>query len=661
MNPLNNDAAQSGLAQTLADSLAPKFAISYLRVSTQGQAERGGGADEGFSIPAQREANKRKALSMGAIVGKEFVDRGASARSADRPELKKMLEYIKGNKDRVDFVIVHKVDRLARNRGDDVDITRALQDADVQLVSASESIDNTPSGMLLHGIMSSIAEFYSRNLSTEVKKGMAEKVKSGGTPTKAPLGYRNIRGYDDKGRRDSRVEVDTERAQLIELAFKEYATGNWSLATLAEHLAELGLATPDTPKLPSKPITKKQLSNILNNPYYRGVVAYNGALYPGRHEAIIDEKTWDKVQEILKSHINGERTRIHEHYLKSTVYCGKCGARLIIHNAKSRSGNRYPYFVCSAKHGKRNDCNQKAVLIDEVADKIEALYERLSFTPEFCALMQQWVVSQIDKLAEESKAEQERLKQQRDKLEREQRKLLQAHYADAIPLHLLKEEQDRLSKALKGIMSQLQAHQAEFAEISQNMGYVFELLDDCGKTYKLADDFQRRCFNQAIFKKIRVHDDLTLEVEYAEPFATFLDSRVFMLKSEFEKHIYANCNGQHKSAAHPSLFDFVNSLKTKTSSKIRNFFTAGLSKDSVVPVAGVEPARPCGQRILSPPRLPIPTHRQVHDALYIGAGEISSPNRRGRARRRHFKRRRVPVDPFAPKWRECYAPRRRRR
>ena len=78
--------------QTLAASMTPKFAVSYLRVSTRGQAERGGGADEGFSIPAQREANKRKALSMGAIVGKEFVDRGASAKSADRPEDARVCE-----------------------------------------------------------------------------------------------------------------------------------------------------------------------------------------------------------------------------------------------------------------------------------------------------------------------------------------------------------------------------------------------------------------------------------------------------------------------------------------------------------------------------------------------------------------------------------------
>ena len=136
-------------------------AVSYLRVSTKEQAERGG-RDEGFSIPAQREANLRKARDLGAIVVEEFVDAGESARKADRPELMRMIEYVKTN--HVAYCIVHKVDRLARNRADDVAIHVALKDAGVMLVSATENIDETPSGMLLHGIMSTIAEFYSRNL-----------------------------------------------------------------------------------------------------------------------------------------------------------------------------------------------------------------------------------------------------------------------------------------------------------------------------------------------------------------------------------------------------------------------------------------------------------------------------------------------------------------
>lgn len=144
--------------------MPPVLAVSYLRVSIQEQAERGG-TDEGFSIPAQR-----KAIELGARVVREFVDAGESARSADRDGLQDLLVFIAAT--RVQFCIVHKLDRLARNRADDVKIHEALTSAGVTLVSATESIDQTPSGMLVHGIMSSIAEFYSHNLATEVTKGL---------------------------------------------------------------------------------------------------------------------------------------------------------------------------------------------------------------------------------------------------------------------------------------------------------------------------------------------------------------------------------------------------------------------------------------------------------------------------------------------------------
>lgn len=606
---LTNTPASAGFAGAFTESLTPKFAISYLRVSSRGQAERGGGDEEGFSIPAQREANKRKAIEIGAMVGKEFVDRGASARSADRPELQKMLEYIKENSDRIDYVIVHKVDRLARNREDDVEINRIFRECGVILVSTSENIDRTPTGMLLHGIMASVAEFYSENLRTEVKKGLHQKVKSGGTPNKAPLGYKNIRDYDEMGRRNSRVELDPERAPLVTLAFKEYALNKWSISGLAEYLADMGLATPATPKLPSKPINKKMLHEILHNLYYKGIIVYNGVEYQGKHDTLVDSDTWDKVQEVLRSHINGERSRIHEHYLKSTVYCGKCGARLIIHNAKSRSGNRYPYFVCSAKHNKRNDCNQRSLLIDEVAGKIEALYQQISFTTEFRNLLQGFITEQIDKLAEESQTELTRLKLQKDKLEREQHKLLQAHYADAIPLHMLKEEQERIGRSLKNIIHQMEAYQNEYAESSKNLNSVFELLDDCGRAYRLANDFQKRCFNQAIFEKILVFEDLTLEAGYVKPFDAILNPQFFTLKSRFEKNILGNGSGQPKSTAHCALLNINDTINTETSG---NFFTAGLSMDFLVPAVGLEPTRCCHQRILSPPRLPF-----RHTGLYL--------------------------------------------
>ncbi len=616
--------AQADPMQAMVTTMTPKFAVSYLRVSTRGQAERGGGADEGFSIPAQREANKRKALSMGAMVGKEFVDRGASARSADRPELQKMLQYVKENADRVDYVIVHKVDRLARNRGDDIDIMRTLDECGVQLVSASESIDNSPSGMLLHGIMSAIAEFYSQNLAAEVKKGMSQKVKNGGTPTKAPIGYRNIRAYDDKGRRDSRVELDEQRAPLLTLAFEQYATGDWTLSSLAEHLTDLGLDTPATPRRPSRPITKKQLHNILLNPYYKGIVTYNGVQYQGKQAKITDPATWEKVQSVLKSHVNGERSRIHEHYLKSTVYCGQCGSRLIIHNAKSCSGVRYPYFVCIGRHDKKTDCTQRAVLIEEVEKRIEQLYEKISFTSDFTKFIQDYVNTQIDKLAEFAKKEQKRLKAQKDKLEHEQYKLLQAHYEDAIPLTLLKQEQKRIAKSLSNINSQIEATNIEHEAAKENISYVFELLEECGKVYKLANDQERRLLNQALFKKIFVNDDLSLSVEYNAPFGSIIAPHAHHL-GENEKCTKVDAN--KKQALH-SLSKYIeNEQSSSTAHSINStyptpsyfFNSVGLSTDILVRMAGLEPARPYEHQHLKLASLPIPAHPQIGMDYYSTA------------------------------------------
>ncbi|WP_085256577.1 recombinase family protein [Mycobacterium saskatchewanense] len=235
-----------------AFAATPKVAVSYARVSTKEQVQRDGDP-EGYSLPAQLEANRRKAESLDALVVEEFVERGESAKSADtRPELQRMLAYIKDHP--VNYVIVHKVDRLARNRLDDAQIHVLIQNAGAKLVSATESIDETPSGMLLHGIMSSIAEFYSRNLANEVVKGMEQKAKTGGTPGKVPLGYRNVRIVNEEGREVRTVDVDPERADLITWAFTAYATGDWTLKQMTAELERRGLRTRATPRSPARPI-----------------------------------------------------------------------------------------------------------------------------------------------------------------------------------------------------------------------------------------------------------------------------------------------------------------------------------------------------------------------------------------------------------------------
>ena len=233
--------ARSGPPDADMGLYAPR-AVIYLRVSTLGQVNTNRDG-EGFSIPAQREACLRKIEDIGAVFVDEYIDAGESARSADRPQLQALLERLKTERD-IDFVVVHKVDRLARNRVDDVEINLAIKKAGARLISVTESIDETPSGMLLHGIMSTIAEFYSRNLATEIVKGMEQKVKKGGIPSRAPIGYVNVQSFDGQTSKPVRsIAVDPVRAPLVRWAFEAYATGDYSNS--AAHRGTRRLWTPD--------------------------------------------------------------------------------------------------------------------------------------------------------------------------------------------------------------------------------------------------------------------------------------------------------------------------------------------------------------------------------------------------------------------------------
>jgi site-specific DNA recombinase len=198
----------------------------------------------------------------------------------------------------VQYVIVHKIDRLARNRLDDVTITAAIQASGAQLVSVTENIDETPSGTLMHGIMSSIAEFYSRNLANEVIKGTQKKVSAGGTPHVAPLGYLNVRQVVD-GSQSRTIELDPERAGHITWAFQAYASGDYSLSQLAQELQDRGLLQRPTTKRAARPLPANKLHELLRNRYYIGFVTWRGVEYAGKHPALVDAETFEQVQRVL--------------------------------------------------------------------------------------------------------------------------------------------------------------------------------------------------------------------------------------------------------------------------------------------------------------------------------------------------------------------------
>lgn len=481
-----------------------KVAI-YLRVSTLDQATKGNTNRDGFSIPAQREACRRKADNLKATVVREYIDRGESARSTtSRPALQRLLADLCQMKN-FDYVIVHKIDRLARNLHDDVMIGLAIKKGGAQLVSVTENIDETPSGQLLHGIMASIAEFYSRNLGAEALKGATEKAKQGGTPFCAPIGYTNI--IERINHREIRTVIpDAERAPLITLAFELYATGDYSELRLCEELARRGLRSRLRARSAIASISPSGLDKILSNRYYLGYVKYCGIEYKGKHQPLVTPAVFAAAQAVRANHSHfASKSHKHKHYLSRLLVCGLCKRPLCF----SISKHKYPYFFCMNRRD--TGCPQPYVpvyLIEKVI--IDALNQK-----KFSDAQRQQLASLISKElnCEQRRAENEikRQKQRLTRLQIEQENLLQAYYAKVLDSDLMKSEQKRITREMKPANEIILEAEKRLAIVNGRKDRALELARGLNivKTYSKASPIIRRHFCQALFSEIAIKDKVT--------------------------------------------------------------------------------------------------------------------------------------------------------
>lgn len=489
---------------TTALSLKP--AVSYIRVSTKEQAERDGDP-EGYSIPAQSEACHRKAAAVGAAIVREFIDKGESAKTADRPRLQEMLAYLKEHPE-ICYVIVHKVDRLARNRADDVAIGLALRAAGVQLVSVTENIDDTPSGKLLHGIMAAIAEFYSANLASEILKGSIQKAKTGGTPHLAPIGYLNVRQTSD-GREVRTVALDPERAPLVAWAFEAYATGQWSLAELLDELTDRGLTNRAAGSRPERPLHLSKLHKLLQDPYYIGIVTYRGVQYQGRHPALVTPETFDQVQRVLAAHRqSGERYRRYTHYLKGSLFCGRCGSRMSVCD-HTGNGGTYSYFFCLGRHTRRTNCTLPYLPPEDLAAAVERYWQTVQLDPETVEQVRAELLAELQHERQHAGRLIQHAKARIQRIERQRGLWAEKVVNGSVPDDIGREKQNELTRQLVRARHELAKLEAASADIAATLNKALDLVRDCAAAYRAADPALRREWNQAFFERI--------EVEVSEP------------------------------------------------------------------------------------------------------------------------------------------------
>jgi len=505
--------------------------VIYLRVSNKEQAQTD--EKEGYSIAAQREACMRLVQEKGWKFVDEYADRGESARSAHRPSLQLMLSRIKKQKD-VGAVVVHKIDRLARNMEDHVAIKAVLKRSNIQLISVVENIEDSASGRFVEGIHALMAEFYSANLATEIKKGMEQKVKQGGWPHQAPVGYKNIR---EGSRGVAKVIIDPDTGPHVKEAFNLYSTGNYSLEDIRDFLTDRGVMSV---KDDSKPLSLSTVNRVLANPFFIGIVNWSGVQAKGSHEPLIDKDVFEKVQEVTTMrNYAGERKRKHPHFLKGTLFCGECGSRLSIAKAKKK----YNYFYClGTKHG-RGCTHTKHVLATDIEKQIEELYEQIQLPKESIKKLVKDFREELVSRQEHQAMEEQFILKKMQRLNSEKLKIVKAYYAGAVPIDVLKIEQDRIADEMATAESRLKVITTQLEHYTEILTRAAELASRCAEAYKNCSDKYKRLFNQAIFEKIYVKDKKISAKDYTELFGALFE------QSSDNKHLVEAAGVEPASAA----------------------------------------------------------------------------------------------------------------
>jgi len=177
----------------------------------------------------------------------------------------------------------------------------------------------------MHGILAAFNEYRSNSDVADIRYKMGQMTKNGGTLGQAKFGYLNVREKID-GYEIRTVATDPERAQYVRLAFELAATGNYTMQRLADVLTERVLWLRPRNRRPAGPISANYLSRVLRDRYYMGFVNYKGEEYQGRHEPLVSAELFARVQAVLDERLPspGERQRRHHHYLKGSLWCGRC-------------------------------------------------------------------------------------------------------------------------------------------------------------------------------------------------------------------------------------------------------------------------------------------------------------------------------------------------
>lgn len=351
------------------------------------------------SIDAQLRAMEAYCRQHNYEIFGTYIDEAKSATSDRRPSFQQMIADSATRAFQI--VLVHKLDRFARNRYDSAIYKRELRKNGVSVCSVLENLDNSPESIVMESVLEGMNEYYSQNLAREVMKGMRENAlqgkHTGGIP---PLGY-------DIDPVTKKMILNAQEAEAVKLIFSMYAKGEGYGAILD------ALEAHQYKTKRGEPFKKNSLHTILSNAKYRGLYFYNRSASRSpagtrnNHATkaasemiiiehgcpqIIDDNTFSIVQARLADRRHGGRIHAKYNYLLSgKVYCMECGRSMVGNSRLSgRNKRRYITYRCPSHHGA---CSNKEINSQYLEAYVIALMKKELFSPSAMKKIMQQIIA----------------------------------------------------------------------------------------------------------------------------------------------------------------------------------------------------------------------------------------------------------------------------